>query len=71
VAFAWRCYGHAKVQRLVLAVVLLAVVPAVANLPALASLGVLAVLLVGLNVFEFVRFADDRDEIRHAEHHEE
>ncbi|HEV2779360.1 MAG TPA: low temperature requirement protein A [Actinophytocola sp.] len=67
VAFAWRCYGHLKVARLALAVVLVAVVPAVATLPALASLGVLAVLVAALNVFEFVRFADARDEIRHAE----
>ncbi|HET9139085.1 low temperature requirement protein A [Actinophytocola sp.] len=68
VAFAWRCYRGLKVQRLVLAGVLVAIVPLVAGLPALASLGVLAALLIALNVFESVRFAEARSEIRHAEH---
>jgi low temperature requirement protein LtrA len=71
VAFARRTYGHIKTQRLVLAVVLVALVPLVANLPALASLGVLAALLAGLNMYEQMRFAEARDEIRHAEHHHE
>jgi low temperature requirement protein LtrA len=68
VAFAWRCYRHAKIQRLVVAVVLVALVPLMANTPALVSLAVLAVLLAGLNTFEMIRFAADRVEIRHADH---
>lgn len=68
VAFAWRAYRSVKVQRLVLAVVLVALVPAAATLPALASLGLLSVLLAGLNVFESMRFAEARAEIRHADH---
>jgi len=68
VAFAWRCYRAVKVSRLVLAGVLVALVPLVAGLPALASLGILAVLLIALNAFESVRFAEARSEIRHAEH---
>jgi low temperature requirement protein LtrA len=74
VAFALRSYGVAKVQRLVLAAVLLALVPVMATQPALVSLGVLAALLVALNVFELVRFAETRAQIRHAnheQHHEE
>jgi low temperature requirement protein LtrA len=70
VAFAWRCYGSVKTQRLVLAVLVLAVAPLVAPLPALASLAVLAGLLIALNVFESIRFAAARAEIRHAEHAE-
>jgi low temperature requirement protein LtrA len=70
-AFAWRCYTHVKRERLMLGVVLLALVPAVSNLPALASLGVLAGALAALNAWEMVRFAEARDEIRHAERHEE
>jgi low temperature requirement protein LtrA len=68
VAFAKRTYGKVKTQRWVLAVVLVALVPLVANWPALASLGVLAALLAGLNVYESLHFAESRDQIRHAEH---
>ena len=68
VAFAKRTYGHAKIQRLVVAVVIVAVIPLAANWPALLSLGVLAGLLAGLNLYEALHFAADRDEIRHAEH---
>jgi low temperature requirement protein LtrA len=71
VAFAYRCYKHVKVQRLVLAVVLVALVPLAATWPALLSLGVLAGLLAALNAFEYLRFAEDRNVIRHAEEHHE
>ncbi len=71
VAFAWRCYRHVKVQRLVVAVVLVALVPLMANTPALVSLAVLTGLLVGLNAFEMIRFAAARMEIRHGDHDHE
>ncbi|HEU5475214.1 MAG TPA: low temperature requirement protein A [Actinophytocola sp.] len=71
VAFAWRCYRHMKVQRLVLAGVLIALIPLVAALPALASLGVLAGLLALLNVGESIKFAADRAAIRHGGHDED
>jgi low temperature requirement protein LtrA len=71
VAFAYRCYRHVKVQRLALAVVLVALVPLAATWPALLSLGALAVLLAALNAFEYLRFAEDRMVIRHAEEHHE
>jgi low temperature requirement protein LtrA len=66
VAFAWRCYRHVKTQRLVVAAVLVALVPLMANTPALVSLAVLAGLLAALNAFEAIRFAVDRMEIRHS-----
>jgi low temperature requirement protein LtrA len=68
VGFAWRAYGAVKRQRLVVAVLLLALVPLMANAPAIVSLAVLAGILAALNGFEYVRFAVDRDQIRHAEH---
>jgi low temperature requirement protein LtrA len=67
VAFAWRCYGQVKKQRLLVAVLLVAIVPLMAMQPAMVSLTVLAAILFALNVFESVRFAAAREEIRHAE----
>ena len=52
-------------QRLVLAVVLLALLPLAVELPALATLGMLAALLASLIAFEAVHFAEARDRIRH------
>jgi low temperature requirement protein LtrA len=68
VAFAKRTFGHAKVQRLVVAVVLVALVPLAATWPALLSLGVLAGLLAALNVYESLHFAEARAQIRHGGH---
>ncbi|CAM3970388.1 low temperature requirement protein A [Kibdelosporangium persicum] len=68
-AVAWRCIRTFKAQRVILGVVLLALVPLVANLPAMASLAVLTALMAGLIVYEWVKYRDLRDEIRHAEHH--
>jgi low temperature requirement protein LtrA len=70
VGFAYRCYRSLKMFRLVTAALLVALVPVMANLPALWSLGVLAVVLIGLNTVESIRFRSARDEIRHAEHPE-
>jgi low temperature requirement protein LtrA len=52
-------------QRLGMAVVLLALLPAAVELPALATLALLASLLAGLIAFEAVHFAEARDRIRH------
>ncbi len=74
VAFSLRCYRNLKVFRLVAAAVVLALVPLAATLPALATLGLLAVVLIGLNVTEMIRFAEDRKALRHGsaeEVHEE
>lgn len=65
VGFAWCCCRSFKTYRLGVAVVLVALVPVVANLPAL---GVLAALLITLNVVETIVFRAARDEARHGEH---
>jgi low temperature requirement protein LtrA len=52
-------------QRLLLALVLVALVPATRDLPALATLALLAALLSALIAYEAVRFAEARDRIRH------
>jgi low temperature requirement protein LtrA len=67
VAFSYRCYRNLKIFRLVAAGVVVAVVPLVANLPALAALGVLAAVLIVLNAAEMIRFAADREALRHGE----
>jgi low temperature requirement protein LtrA len=66
VAFSYRCYRNLKVARLVAAAVVLALVPLAATLPALATLGMLAVVLIGLNVVEMIVFANDRRALRHG-----
>jgi low temperature requirement protein LtrA len=65
VAFRLRNMRSLSGRRLVCGVVLLALIPAAAALPALASLGLLAVVLVGLIVYEVIRYADVRDRVRH------
>ena len=66
VAFSYRCYRNLKMFRLVAAAVLLALVPLAASLPALATLGVLAAVLIALNVVEMIVFAEDRRALRHG-----
>ena len=53
-------------QRVVAALVLLALLPLAWRLPALASLGLLAAVLVVLISFESVRYAEARHAVRHA-----
>lgn len=66
VAFRLRNVGTLNVQRLVLAVVLLALIPAVREVPALVALLVLTVATVGLVAYEALAFASSRDRIRHG-----
>jgi low temperature requirement protein LtrA len=66
VAFAFRCYRNLKVFRLVAAGVIVALVPLAATLPGLVTLGMLAVVLIGLNVVEMVVFREDRKALRHG-----
>ncbi|MBC6449995.1 low temperature requirement protein A [Actinokineospora sp. HBU206404] len=68
-AISWRCNRAFKVHRVTLGVLLIAVVPGMALLPALASLGVLTASVVGLIVYEWVRYHDYREGIRHAAEH--
>jgi low temperature requirement protein LtrA len=65
VAFRLRNVGTLNRRRLVVAIALLALVPAGAVLPGLATLGILAALLVALIAYEALRFAESRDNIRH------
>jgi low temperature requirement protein LtrA len=65
VAFRLRNMRSLSTRRLVVAVVLLALVPAGATLPALATLGILAAALVALIAYEVLRYADVRERVRH------
>jgi low temperature requirement protein LtrA len=65
VAFRWRNVHRFSVQRLLCAMVLVALVPLAVEVPALATLGILAAVLAGLIAYEQVRFAELRDRLRH------
>lgn len=67
VAFRWRNWHHVTVQRVVVGLLLLALIPVGLRIPALAALGLLAAVMVGLIVFESVHYAEFREEIRHEE----
>ena len=65
VAFRWRNVHRFSAQRLVTAVVLVALTPAAVELPALVTITLVAVVLAALIVYEAVRFAELRDRLRH------
>jgi low temperature requirement protein LtrA len=65
VAFRWRNLHTLNKQRLVCAVLLVALLPAAVELPALLTVGILAAVLTILIVYEAMRFAELRDRIRH------
>jgi low temperature requirement protein LtrA len=65
VAFRWRNVHRFSTQRLLCAVVLLALLPAAVELPALATIGILAAALAALIAYEAVYFAELRDRLRH------
>jgi low temperature requirement protein LtrA len=65
VAFRWRNVHRFSVQRLAVAVLLVALVPAAVELPALATLAIMSAILVALIVYEARRFAELRDRLRH------
>jgi low temperature requirement protein LtrA len=66
VAFRWRNVHRFSPQRLLCAIVLLALIPAAVELPALATLGIAGALLAALIVYESVHFAELRDRLRHG-----
>lgn len=68
IAFRLRNMGTLSTQRLVVAIVLLALVPVGVTLSSLASLGILTVVLVLLVTYEAVRFREARHRIRFDEH---
>ncbi|MEV0289701.1 MULTISPECIES: low temperature requirement protein A [unclassified Kribbella] len=69
VGFKWRTMHRLSVSRLVTAALVLVAIPLVAKVPALGQLAVLTVLLAGLVTFESIRFAQERDELKHGEQH--
>jgi low temperature requirement protein LtrA len=69
VGFKWRTMHRVGVSRLITAGLALIAVPLVGKVPALGQLGVLAALLAGLVAFESVRFAQERDQLKHGEQH--
>ena len=69
VAFRWRNVHRFSTQRLIAAVVAIALIPAALELPALATVAILAALLSALIVYETFRFAELRDRMRHQPAH--
>jgi low temperature requirement protein LtrA len=67
VAFRYRNVRSWNIQRIVVAVALLALIPAAARVPALAALGLLAAVLIALIVYEVMRFSEIRERVRHEE----
>jgi low temperature requirement protein LtrA len=69
VGFKRRTVHRWGVSRLVTAALAVVAVPLLTNVPALGQLAVLTALLAGLVAFESVRFAQERDELKHGEQH--
>ncbi|MCW2632214.1 MAG: low temperature requirement, partial [Pseudonocardia sp.] len=67
VAFRLRNVHTLNRQRVVGAVVLLALIPLASQLPAMASLGLLTACVCGLVAYEALRFAEVRDKVRHRD----
>jgi low temperature requirement protein LtrA len=70
VAFRWRNIHRFSVQRLVAAVLLVALLPLAIELPSLATLAILAVVLSLLVAYETRHFAELRDRLRHQVAHD-
>jgi low temperature requirement protein LtrA len=66
VAFRLRNVGTLNRQRLVVAAVLVALIPAGTSLPALGTLALVAGIAAGLIAYEALRFAEARERVRHA-----
>jgi low temperature requirement protein LtrA len=67
VAFHYRVADTVKRMRIATAFLVILLAPAAAQLPALGALAVVTTVMVGLIAAETVRFADDRERIRHEE----
>jgi low temperature requirement protein LtrA len=65
-AFKRRNVGSFNWQRLVVAGALACLVPVATTVPALAALGMVTAATCGLIAFEYVRYAEARDRIRHG-----
>jgi low temperature requirement protein LtrA len=73
VAFRYRGFHHIKWSRLATAAIALALIPLERELDAIVSLAIVTALVWALIVFESIRYAELRDDIRHnhsqGEHH--
>ncbi|HZC14749.1 MAG TPA: low temperature requirement protein A [Thermoleophilaceae bacterium] len=65
VAFRWRNVHRFSTQRLLCALVMVALIPAATELPALATLAILTAALAVVIAYESIRFAELRDRLRH------
>ncbi len=65
VAFRWRGVHRFSTQRLVAALLLLALIPVATHVAALVSLVLVLVVLVVVLVYEYVRFSELRTRLRH------
>jgi hypothetical protein len=65
VAFRWRNVHRFGLQRLVCALVLLALIPLATEIASLATLAIVLALLAALIAYETVHFAELRDRLRH------
>lgn len=63
-AFSWRANRHIMVHRAVVGIALLAMVPLGAELDALPALGAVTALLVLMLIYECIRFAEARHQLR-------
>lgn len=68
VAFKWCALRTVTIERVVVSALLLVLIPVAAMVPALAALGILLACLLGLVLFETLRYAETRFELRHLEH---
>ena len=66
VAFRWRNVHRFNAQRLLCAILLLALIPVAVEIPALATLAIVVALLAALIAYEAVHFAELRDRLRHG-----
>jgi low temperature requirement protein LtrA len=66
IAFRLRTLGKVNYPRLAVALLLIVLIPVAWHLPALVALGVVATVMIGLIVDEARRFAQLRDDLRHA-----
>jgi len=70
VAFKLRNLKAVNVQRVIVAAALLLLIPAADKLPSLGALLLLALIMVGLIVYEVLAFAPLREQVRHGNGHE-
>jgi low temperature requirement protein LtrA len=66
IAFRWRSVHRFSLQRLVAAVIAVALIPVATEVDALLTLALLLAVLVALIAYERVRFAELRDRLRHG-----